>query len=238
MNLLGSIANLQTSGAQLYVEIAQYFKANELVRDIWLEMARDKEQQCTNLKSLPSSFWSELKKNEVELAEALRSCQLFAQCHGNEEHSLQHCLRKAIEFEEPFLLKIYAPLIRQLRTQWTDRALDFYIMVKAHVARLLRVVQMFSGDPIIIQRAGALLEGFERGVQTPVPQEITSGKAKSAKQMLKPPSKELRKSYNRRAQVNPKKRSIAAKGTRTQSVPPRSKPLVKSIELRRRRARF
>ncbi len=236
MNLQGSIANLQNSSARLYVEIAQCFKENSLIRDIWLEMARDKEQQGASLKSLPPQFWSACKKREEGLSEALQSCRPLTQCSGSEEHSLRQCITKTLEFEEPVILKVYAPLIRQLRTEWTDRALDFYIMVKAHVARLLRVVLSFSGDPILVQRAGNLLQSFEKEVQTPASREVPAKNAALKKLPLKKHPEQSRKASSRNAQLQAQSRSMV-KGKRAQSAPPRSKPLVKNIELRRRRAR-
>jgi len=229
MNLHGSITKLQSSGARLYVELAQYFKENNLIRDIWLEMARDKEQQVGSLKSLPRSFWSELRERADGLLAAVQSCLPLAECSKDEERSLHKCFTKTLNFEEPIILKVYAPLIRQLRTEWTDHALDFYIMVKAHVARLLRVVQSFSGDPVLVQRAATMLQYFEKEVQTPETPMVADIRKVSKKTV----SKKARRGA-RKTQAEAASRPLPL-GTRTKSITAHSKPL--SIELHRRRAR-
>ncbi len=125
MNLNGSIAKLQNGGSRLYLAIAQCFSENTLVQNIWLEMAHDEDQQAASLKSLPTAFWNELKQREEGLPEALSSSVPAIEFEKIEEHSLQKCFTKTLEFEEPVILRIYAPLIRQLRTQWTNRRLTF-----------------------------------------------------------------------------------------------------------------
>lgn len=236
MNLHGSISKLQNSGARLYVEVAQCFKENNLIRDIWLEMAHDKEQQVASLRSLPRSFWIELKKQEDGLLEATQSCLQFAERSKDEERSLKKCFTETLEFEEPIILKVYAPLIRQLRTEWTDHALDFYIMIKAHVARLLRVVQSFSGDPILVQRASTLLQNFEKEVQAPEVPPVPVVLSTSRKAASRKHGQDAHRAPTRKAQAHAAGRSLSL-GKRTKSVTPRAKPFVKNIELRRRRAR-
>lgn len=236
MNLQGSIAKLQSSGARLYVVLAQCFNENNLIRDMWLEMARDKEQQVGGLRSLPRSFWSEMRKRADGLLAAARSCIPLAECSKDEEHSLQKCLAKTLDFEEPIILKVYAPLIRQLRTEWTGHALDFYVIVKAHVARILRVVQSFSGDPVLIQRAATVLRDFEREVQAPeVPAFPVILKA-SNKTVSKKIRQRAHKVAAHRTHVKTAARSLPL-GKRTKGLAAHPKPLVKSIQLRRRRAR-
>lgn len=235
MSLHSSITKLQSSGARLYVELAQYFKENTLIRDIWLEMARDKEQQVGSLKSLPPSFWSELRESANGLLAAVQSCLPLAECLSDEERSLHKCFTKTLQFEEPIILKVYAPLIRQLRTEWTDHALDFYIMIKAHVARLLRVVQSFSGDPVLVQRAGTMLQNFEREVQTPEIPVVASILKVSKKTVSKKAGHGARKVAARRTQVKSSRRPLPL-SKRTKGIAAHRKPLVKSIELRRRRA--
>ncbi len=234
MNLNGSIAKLQNSGSRLYLAIAQCFSENSLIQNIWLEMAHDEDQQAASLKSLPAAFWNELKRREEGLPEALHSTVPAVEFEKDEEHSLQKCFTKTLEFEEPVILKIYAPLIRQLRTQWTNQALDFYIIVKAHVARLLRVIQSFSGDPILVQRVGRLLENFEKEVQTPVDLPAPSIKAAKRKPIRAQSARDERKSSVRAERKRAEKHPL---GKRAKTIPRRSDSLVKSIELRRRGAR-
>jgi hypothetical protein len=236
MNLYGSFAKLQNSAARFYVELAQYFKENKLIRDVWLEMAHDKEQQIATLRSLPPSFWSELIKRRDGLFEAAQSCFPPAEYSKDEERSLKKCFAKTLEFEEPIFLKVCAPLIRQLRTEWTDHALDFYIMIKAHVARILRVVQSFSGDPILVQRASTLLQDFEKEVQAPEAPQVTVAPRASKKAVAWKRNRAVRKALTHKAKAQPSSRSLSL-SKRTKSITPRGKPLVKGIELHRRRAR-
>lgn len=236
MNLKGSIAKLQNSGSRLYLAMAECFSENGLIQNIWLEMAHDEDQQAASLKSLPGAFWNELKQREEGLPDALRSSVPAIEFEREEEHSLQKCLTKTLEFEEPVTLRIYAPLIRQLRTQWTNKALDFYIMVKAHVARLLRVIQSFSGDPVLVQRVGMLLESFEKEVQIPIALPAPSIKAAKRKTIHARSAKDERKASGRTALDRAKKRPLPL-GKRAKTIPRRSNSLVKSIELRRRGAR-
>ncbi len=235
MNLHGSIATLQNSGARLYTSIAQYFKENSLVRNIWLEMAHDKEQQVACLKSLPPRFWSELRHSESGLEEALKSCRQ-ARCPGeSEEHSLQKCFTQILEFEEPVILRVYAPIIRKLRTEWTDQALDFYIMVKAFVARLLRIVQSFSGDPVMIRRADSLLVAFEREVQARDLPATPAGPATLKERLHERHPAEAQQPARKSQSKSSSKSSLISE--RTKSIAARSMRLVKNIELSRRRAR-
>ncbi len=235
MSLSSAIEKLQNSGARLYSELAQYFIENGLIREIWLEMAHAKEQQVASLKSLPPRFWVALKNRQEHLAESVQSCLRPGPCSSTQECTLHKCLERSLEFEGPILQKVYAPLIRQLRTEWTDHALDFYIMIKAHVARLVRVVESFSGDPVLIKNANTLLQDFERDVQTPeVPPVVASQKARRATTPVRPKTAVRRKAAKR---VVPARTAVSSRrrlGKRTKVIPARAKPLVKNIELRRR----
>ena len=235
MSLHGSIAKLQSGGARLYLAIAQCFEENNLIRDIWLDMARGKEQQTASLDSLPPSFWRKLGEQEEALTEAIKSCLPLAGCSSPdaEDHGLKKCLTKTLDFEEPGILKVYAPLIRQLRTEWTDRALDLYIMIKAHVAKLLRVIQSFSGDPALLQRAGALLREFEKEVQVSDPSVIVAGASPRHKVAAQRHAKETVKDSRRVAKAKPPSRSRSLI-KRAKSISPRAKPLMKNVEVRRR----
>lgn len=165
MTLLGSITKLQSQGVQLYTDVAQVFSGNSLIRETWLSMARDLEQQVDSLQSLPHSFWSQLRDEEAGLRESIQSCWTPQPVESNPDRTLRHFLVLSLDIEEPLILRVYVPLIRQLRAGWSGQELDLYIRVKAHVSRLLQVIRSYSGDPVSIQRAMSLFEAFERQVQ-------------------------------------------------------------------------
>jgi hypothetical protein len=143
--------------------------------------------------------------------------------------TLRSCFELALQFEEPTILKIYVPIFRNLRENWTNPALDFYIMVKAHLARIVRMMGSYSGDPIIIQRSSLLLQSFEREVQEPkvasiaLEKRIRAKHSAKRKETAKKPKKALRQA-----------RTLAK---HSKALHHRTKPLVKKVELQRRRAR-
>lgn len=162
MNLQGSITGLQDTVAQLYLELEHHFKENQLIRDLWGAMAHDVAQQKQSLNVLPPSFWNQLKSEKEEISEAVSESTKKQTAEKKEDQTLKSCFEIALLFEEPTTLKVYVPIIRKLRENWTDQALDFYIIVKAHLARIMRVTQFFAGDPIIIQRSNLLLQRFRK----------------------------------------------------------------------------
>ncbi|HTY63884.1 MAG TPA: hypothetical protein VMG30_16675 [Acidobacteriota bacterium] len=195
-------------------------------------MAHDIEQQVISLSALPQSFWKQLKKDQdsalMGAAESARNQSI----ENEGDQSLKGYFSSALCYEEPTILKVYAPLIRRIRENSIAPALDFYIMVKAHLARITRVTQSFSGDPAIIQRANTLLQAFEREVQEPhmvIPEPDKKMKkgdaARSA--MHKEAAKIHRKA--------PKKAHPLAKPAKI--LRRRPKPLVKKVNITRRRAR-
>ena len=95
--------------------------------------------------------WEEEFKKTDHIWKALRMPEKF------EGTSLPAHLSVSLDLETPLILKFYAPLIRLLRSRETADALDFYIIVKAHVTRLMRIIQSFAGDPALIKRSSVLL---------------------------------------------------------------------------------
>ncbi len=221
MSLAGALAKLQKKGVDLYIHISQFFSENSLIRASWVEMAGDLDRQAEGLKRLPGSFWNRLKADPGTSA-ALELCANPDFGHKCDNRRLSYCFSHTLDFEEPLILRAYVPLIRVLRTEWTDQALEFYIMVKAHLARLTRLIEPFADDPVLIQRANDLLRRFEHEVQEPaVPQAALS---KHVAQKI--------------AAARSKKKAV---GERTaahgRSRHQRAKAIVKKLEIPRRRAR-
>jgi len=233
MNLHGSITDLQKRVSQLYLKIGQRFSENSLIRELWSAMEHDLSQQLHSLNALPASFWNQLIKRQDGLIESIGSAKKFQVDDSKEDLSLKICFERALSVEEPTILKIYVPIIRSLRENWTDQVLDFYIMVKAHLARIMRVTQAFSGDPLIIQRSNLLLQNFEKEVQGPPPAPPKRVAAKAKAKVSQPvPSK---KKVQKRHPHAPKRARSLVK--RVKIRPARTKPLINKVSLSRSRAR-
>jgi hypothetical protein len=243
MSLQGFIRKLQNSCTRIYLDLAQSFMENSLIRETWVSMAEDKEEQARCLNALPSRFWSRHNKEEA-LFEAVQAClKPFQHPEHESDRSLQSTFARVFDLEEPIILKVYAPLIRHLRTGWTDNALDFYIMIKAHVARLARITQSFSGDPALIQRFMTLLVNFEKAVQAPdlqlLPEKTSASPRRSAQRVSA--AKLTRVNGKQKLRLKGRKVKSAMRthplGNRAKAIPKRSKPPLKKFSLTRRRAR-
>jgi hypothetical protein len=229
MNLQGSITELQDTIFQIYLQLEERFKENQIIRDLWTAMEHDVAQQKSSMNVLPPSFWHQLKEEMDGTIRAIAEGTKKQAVEIKEDHLLKSCLDHALSLEEPTILKIYVPIIRKLRENWTDRALDFYIMVKAHLARITRATQSFAGDPVVIQRANLLLQRFEKEVQEPlhvavVPKRQVAGIQHHPE---KPPKKPAKKVVSKPAVTLVKHAKSHHK---------RTKPLVEKM-LPRRRAR-
>ncbi len=223
MNLPGSIAKLQKMGIQIYVKLAQSFNNNQMIQTTWLSLAEDLEKEAESIKELPQSFWKHLQVPSEALKEPNLPCEKLSQNEMGNGQSLGACFMRILDFEEPLILKVYVPLIRRLRTGWVNQALDFYIIVKAHVARLAHLVEPFSTDPALVRRSTMLLEHFERDVQSPV---------SSIAAVQNQP---------RKAQPDSKKKAVP-KGTkmknpirRKKSISTRAKPMLGKLKVGNRR---
>lgn len=249
MNLHGSIRDLQSKMVQLYLKLEKRFSENLLIRELWTAMANDVSEQIRSLNALPQSFWNQLNKDQDLALIAAAESASHQDIENEEDQSLKGCFSQALRFEEPAVLKVYAPLTRKLRENSSAPALDFYIMLKAHLARIMRVTQSFAGDPVITQRANALLQAFEKEIQEPkmaarVPEKKKNAPAgKSA--MRKEPAKGGRKApakarpLTKPAKARPSTKPAKARPlTRPAKVLHRhAKPLVKKAGIARRRAR-
>ncbi len=167
MSLKGAFAKVQLTGGNYYLKLAQFFEENPLIRETWAAMAQDVEIQAASLEGLQPRFWKMLKSEEESLLATIRQEIPIKAIDKIEDRSLHSGFIHCLDFEEPLILRAYVPLIRLLRTEWSNRALDFYITVKSHVARISRMIQPFSIDPALIQRAQNLQQRFEFEVQSP-----------------------------------------------------------------------
>jgi len=197
MSLYGSIKEIQKNTEKLYLKLEQRFSGNSIIRELWSKMAQDLSQQIDSLHELPKSFWIHLKNDQGKLLATIQAEVKPHTIDKTEDLSLSECIENAIHSEEAIILKIYVPLIRNLRKNWTGQELDFYIMVKAHIVRIKRVAQSFSGDPIVIQHAATLFQTFEKEIQEP---EV------DIRQLLKP----ARKARPARKRTVAKSRKTAA----------------------------
>ncbi len=229
LSLRGSLGKLERNLAKIYSQLQERFAGNSLISGTWAAMGNDLHAQAESLRKLPHSFWESLKKQERELARAAES--IVPPDAGKEHSTFQVCLVKTLDLEEPVILKIYAPLIRSLRNDWTELAVDFYVMVKAHIVRVSRLIQSYSGDPTLSLRCATLLLNFEREVQeraepAPAPSRSKAKKRVAAKRGTKAAPK-------RRVPMAAKARSVRS----IDKIVKHPKPLVKKIDISRRRAR-
>jgi hypothetical protein len=225
MNQYGFIKSLQDAGVKTYLNISQRFRENNVIRDLWNVMAHDVSQQIDSLNALPSSFWIQSKQEQDGLLSAISSIPVPENVVNKQDLSLKACFECTLSYEEPIILGIYVPIIRNLRSHWTDHALDFYIMVKAHLARIVRISQEFSGDPLIIQRSNLLLRNFEKDVQ--VAQAISRQEEKAP---VRQPARITKPKHNPKKIL--KRDHHLAK--RSKTLTGHVKPLVEKVSLRRR----
>jgi hypothetical protein len=224
MTLLNALAKLQTLGIHYYLQLTKNFAANAVVRETFAKLAQDLEKQKLAVQSLSRAFWKQFEEQQ-EGRQAATAASSSVSVPHEEETSLTRCCVQLLDFEEPLILQMYAPLIRHLRTQSNEQATELYIMAKAHVVRLTRLIQPFSGDPALVGRALTLLHGFEREVQTLEPiLDLKVGLTAARKAQADAKAKEPQK------RVATKAGRAASKSRAAQ----RTKPLVKKIVSRRR----
>jgi hypothetical protein len=232
MNLHGSITELQNAIVQLYHNLQQRFTENRMISELWSAMAHDISQQVSSLNELPSSFWSRLKNEQAGLADAIGSSAHPQISEKVADRPLRKCIELSLSIEEPIILKVYVPIISSLRENQANQSLDFYIMVKAHLARITRVTQSFSGDPLVIQRSNLLLQSFEKEVQEPQATAVHKIAAAVHNPISAPKAKHETKPARTEA-----KRISHPLANRSLSRPGRMKSIVDKVEIRRRRAR-
>ena len=170
MNLQGAIVEHQNSLLRFYRKLEERFEENGVIRTLWHDMAGDVSLQIQGLKSFPPSIWNQFKNAPDNGFESAVKEVKETSAADMADISLRDCFEISLRLAEPVVLKIYARLIRTLRKNSTTQVLNFYILVKAYVARLVRTTESFAGDTILIRRAQLLLAGFEKEVQEPIPE--------------------------------------------------------------------
>ncbi len=233
MSLKAALARVQHTGGHFYLKVAETFSENPLMREAWITLSQDMELQAKSLEGMPSGFWKVLKPEEQAHLGVVKECSLGQLTETKEDRSLHNGLVRSLNLEEPLILRAYVPLIRLLRTEWSDRALDFYIIVRSHVTRISRMVQLFSIDPALLQRVQNLQQQFDYEVQTQPAQELALKRELSRKKNFSPA---------RTHAVRKPKKARSSKlqlplSERVQRIAKRAKPLVGKIEMTRRRAR-
>jgi len=168
MNLLSAIVEHQNSLLRLYRKLEERFEENSIIQTLWRDMSEDVLLQIQSLKSLPASFWNKFKNDpDNNFEPTIR--EIPSASTDITDISLRDSFEISLQIAEPVVLKIYARVVRLLREQSTVPALNFYILIKTYVARLVRTTESFSGDPLLVQRARLLVAGFEKEVQEPTP---------------------------------------------------------------------
>ena len=236
-----SLVKIQKHRVKFYLDASEQFTTNSLVHEKWVEIANDLEAQGAGLKSLPRSLWL-LVGNEdgTSLLATMEQAIKAAAVKTDGEVSLRQYITSTLNLEEPVVLGIYAPLVRILRANWTDRALDFYVMARSHLTRLVRLVKPFCGDPTLIHRATSLVERFEQEVQQPQivikPKAAHKARKSVTGRSSKPAGKKKQAGARAKAKKKPaaeSRRVLAARRRPSKRV----KPVVRDMKMGRRSAR-
>jgi hypothetical protein len=229
MNLQGSIIERQESISQIYRKLEDRFSENSIIRALWNDMALDISKQIDSLKALPASAWHQIKKDPECQIETFTNVFNKQSHENNEVMPLRDCFTLTLQIEEALILGVYVPIIRNLRKNWTNATLDFYIIVKSHVARIVSVIESFSGDPVLVQRVHVLLQKFEKEVQehpasikpaekkTPIPHTVHNDEPKEKpRKPSKPPSPITQHAKNAYNRVKPLAKKVEAARKRAQ----------------------
>lgn len=182
------LLKLHKKQARLYLDISERFRENSLVCEKWRAIGTGLERQAEVLKALPLSFWKALDRREARsLLKAVEAALDSDRAGILKQDPLQQCFIKCLDFEEPVILEIYAPVLRNLKAHWTDQALDWYVLVRSHLTRLIQLIEPFCGEPGLARRCALLFERFEQALQQPPAQaEAKQGRAGALRKTRKP----------------------------------------------------
>jgi hypothetical protein len=230
-----ALVRLQQDRVNFYLKAAERFTSNPLIHDKWLSIAGGLDAQGGILKNLSPSFWKFLDEGEAaSILEAARQAIGEKGVADSGQVTLREYFTRALELEEPTVTRVYAPIVRDLRVNWTARAMDLYVMVRSHLTQLTRLIEPFCGDPSLCRRCASLADRFEQEIQRPkvVEREMPgSKKARSGK-----PAKQARAAARTRRPAKPA-RASGARGSRPQRLVKHAKPLVRKMKIARSGAR-
>lgn len=235
--LKASLLKLQKKQARTYFDISERFRENSLVCEKWRAIGTGLERQAEVLKALPLSFWKGLDGREARsLLKAVEAARDSARAGILEQDSLRQCFINRLDFEEPVILGIYAPILRNLKANWTDRALDWYVLVRSHLTRLIQLIEPFCGDPALAHRCALLVERFDQALQQPpVQAEAKQGRARALRKTRKSARRATASASGLRQRAGTSKTLARREALRPgqHRIPKNPKPLIGKVRLRR-----
>ena len=167
MNLTDAIGVHQNSLLQLYRKLEKRFAENSVIRTLWHDMAGDISSQIQSLAALPPSLWNEFKNaSDDDFESAIKNISL--PLPDLTDISLRDGFEISLQLTEPVVLKIYSRVVGSLRKNSTAQSLNFYMLVKTYITRLIRTTESFAGDPMLTNRAQMLLQRLEKEIQDSV----------------------------------------------------------------------
>jgi hypothetical protein len=230
-----ALVRLQQERIRFYLNAAEKFTANPLIRDKWLAIAGGLDVQGAVLKNLSPSFWKFLNEDEAgSILEAAKQAVALKGPSDSGQVTLHEYLTRTLDLEEPTVTRVYAPIVRDLRANWTARAMDLYVMVRSHLTQLTRLIEPFCGDPSLCRRCSSLADRFDQEIQRSKVVEKEkpgSSSAKTGKAATKSRPAARTKRPGKSARVT------SSRGRRPQRLVKHSKPLVRKMKIARRGAR-
>jgi hypothetical protein len=110
-----ALVRLQQGRVKFYLNAAEKFTANPLIRDKWLAIAGGLEVQGSVLRNLPPSFWKFLDEGEAgSILVAAKQAVAAKRPADFGQVTLHECFTRALELEEPTVTQ---PIGR--REPWT-----------------------------------------------------------------------------------------------------------------------
>ncbi|MFH1574168.1 MAG: hypothetical protein ABIG68_09300 [Acidobacteriota bacterium] len=232
---------LEKNQVKFYLKASEQFKTNPLICQKWSMLAAGLKPGGDSFRSLPKSLWNLLAEDAGSMLEAVATAGALLKDGLGPEPTLRQYLKRILEIEEPLVLSVYAPIVRTLRSNWTDRAMDFYVMTRSHITTVTRLIEPFCGEPEMMQRSSLLVHRFEEEIQRTRIQERAKAE-RQARIARKTARRKTKRAPSATAMRRPKAQRKArpkqgrAISRRAAGVAKR-KPLVRNIKLARRRAR-
>ena len=224
-----ALVRLQQDRVSFYLKAAERFTSNSLIHDKWLAIAGGLDAQGAVLRNLSPSFWKFLDEGEAaSILEATRQVATGKWPTDSGQVTLHEYFTRALELEEPTVTQVYAPIVRDLRANWTARAMGLYVMVRSHLTQLTRLIEPFCGDPSLCRRCSSLADRFDQEIQRPkVVEKVKPGSAmantgKAVKQA---------KTAARAKRPGKATRAPGSRGSRPQRLVKHSKPLVRKMKI-------